>query len=394
MNAVALVIFCQSFQVLTFGGISLFLPLIREDLHMSFSQAGLLSVASTLTYALAQIPSGYLTDRFGPKRLFFIGILGSTLLSLNFGFIHAFWSAMINQTVAGVFRALMFVPGLALVSSWFPPQRRATAMGLYVVGNFSGNILLSLVGPLLVVEFGWRFPFIVFSVAGIGAAFLYLAFGREKPRTAPRQRVAMLDAFQLFKHKIMWICGAIQFIRLGIAVSFNFWLPSLLVADRGLTIQAAGLVVAMSAAFTALSNAFGGYVSDRLRNPPLVIGGSLAVLACTSTLLVLVHPIPVLLVVVAINAIFLQFYFGPLFFVPVEVLGQRIAGMSTGFSNLFANIGSLTFAFSLGVVKDKAGTFTWGFVGISAACIMGVMLTFVLARMRNRALAAQSAPVT
>ena len=393
-TTIALVVFCQSFPALTFGGIALFLPLIREDLQMSFSQAGMLSAASTLTYALGQIPAGFLSDRFGPKRLFFIGILGSTLLSLNFGLIHTFQFAVINQLVTGIFRALMFAPGLALLASWFPPERRATAMGLYVVGGFSGNIFLSLVGPLLANHYGWRFTFIFFSVAGIGAALLYLAFGKEKPREGSRQRVGMLDAFRLFKYKIMWLCGAIQFIRLGVVVGFNFWLPSLLVADRGLSIQEAGLVVAMGAAFTVLSNVLGGYVSDRLRNPPLVIGGSLAVVACTSTLLVLVHPIPLLLVVVAINSIFLQFYFGALFFVPVEVLGLRIAGMSTGFSNLFANIGALTFVYALGVVKDRAGTFTWGFVGISAACVVGVMLAFVLARMRNRALAAQERMAT
>ncbi len=68
-------------------------------------------------------------------------------------------------------------------------------------------------------------------------------------------------------------------------------------------------------------------------------------------------------------------------------LGQRIAGMATGFSNLFANVGALTFAYALGVVKDKAGTFTWGFVGISVACVGG-MLAYALARARNRALAA------
>lgn len=392
ITTVALVIFCQSFPVMSFGGISLFLPLIREDLHMTFSQGGLLSAASTLTYALGQIPAGFLSDRFGPRRLFFIGVLGSMALAMSFSFIHVFWMALINQAVAGAFRAFLFTPSIALISSWFPPWRRATAMGLYAVGSFSGNIFLSLVGPLLVNHFGWRVAFIVFSVAGMGAAFLYLAFAKEKPATGPRERVGMPDAFQLFKHGIMWICGAIQFIRLGVAIAFNFWLPSLLVADRGLTIQAAGLVTAMCAAFTAPSNALGGYVSDRLKNPPLVIGGSLAVLACTSTLLVLVHPIPLLLLVIAINSIFLQFYFGPLFYVPVEALGQRIAGTATGFSNLFANLGALTFVYSLGVVKDKAGAFTWGFVGIGAACVIGVMLTFVLARMRNRALAAQNAP--
>lgn len=393
ITTVALVIFCQGFQALTVGGIALFLPLIREDLQMTFSQAGLLSVAATLTYALGQIPAGYLSDKFGPRRLFFIGIMGSTVLSLIFGLIETFWVAMINQAVSGVFRALLFAPGLVFVSSWFPPNRQATAMGLYMAGNFSGNIVLSLVGPLLVNHYGWRIPFMSFAVAGIGSAFLYYVFARDKPSAGPRRHVGMLDAFQLFRYRIMWVCGAIQFIRLGVVIGFTFWLPSLLVADRGLSIQAAGLVVALGAACTIPSNALGGYVSDRLKNPPLVIGGSLAILACTSTLLVFVQSIPALLLVVAIHSVFVQFYFGPLFLVPVEVLGKRIAGISTGFSNLFANLGSLTFAYTLGVVKDQAGAFTWGFVGISMACIVGLVLTLVLARMRNAALASRTLQV-
>lgn len=386
MTTVSLVMLCQGLQALSMGAIALFLPLIRADLQISFSQAGLLSVAATFTYALGQIPAGYLSDRFGPKRLFFIGILGSMLLSILLGLIDTFWLAMVCLAVSGVFRALLFVPGLALISSWFPPERRATALGLYTVGSFAGNIFLSLVGPPLANHFGWRIPFILFAAVGAGAAFLYAVFGREKPRTAPRQKVGMLDAFELFKYRIMWVCGAIQFIRLGTVMGFNFWLPSLLVADRGMTLQAAGLVTGMCAAFTMFSNTLGGYVSDRLKNPPLVIGGSLAILACTSTLLVLVEPVPLLLVAVAVHSIFMQFYFGPLFVVPIEVLGQRVAGMSTGFSNFFANIGALVFAFALGVVKDRAGSFTWGFIGIGAACVMGVVLTLALARMRKRAM--------
>jgi nitrate/nitrite transporter NarK len=387
ITTVTLVMACQGFQTLTFGGIALFLPLIRDDLHISFSQAGLLSVASTFTYAMGQIPAGYLSDRFGPKRLFFLGVLGSMALLFNFGTMTTFGGAMVNQTFTGAFRALLFAPGLSLISSWFPPHRRATAMGLYSMGTVGGNILLSLVGPMIVVRYGWRFPFLLFATMGMCAAVIYLTFGREKPRSGPRPEVHMLDVFKLFRYKIMWLCGAIQFIRLGVVVGFNFWLPSLLIADRGLTVQQAGLITAMAATFTTLSNAVGGYVSDRLRNPPLVIGGSLVMLACTSGLVVLIDSIPLLVVVIAINAVFLQFYFGPLFFVPVEVLGQRIAGMSTGFSNLFANLGSLTFAYLLGVVKDKAGTFAWGFAGICAACIVGVALSVVLSRIRNKALA-------
>jgi nitrate/nitrite transporter NarK len=384
---VTLVVVCQGFNMLTVGGIALFLPLIREDLHISFSQAGMLSAAATFTYALGQIPAGFLADRFGPKRLFFLGILGSTLLSLNFGMLQSYPAAIANQIVSGVFRALIFAPGLTLVASWFPADRRATAMGVYVIGGVSGNVLLSLVGPFLAIRYGWRPTFIFFAALGVAMAFVYLALGREKPAAKPKQPVGMLDVFQLFRYPIMWVCAGIQFIRFGVTTSFNFWLPSLLVSDRGLSLPAAGLITAMGAALTASSNPLGGYVSDRLRNPPLVIGGSLAVLACTSALIVVVDSTPLLVLVVAVNSVFLQFYFGPLFTVPVEVLGARFAGMTTGFGNMFANLGALIFAYSLGVVKDTAGAFKWGFIATSAFCVAGVMLAVVLSRIRAKALA-------
>ena len=61
---VSLVTVCRGFQMLTFSGIALFLPLIRKDLGLSFAQGGALSAATTSVYALMQIPAGYLTDRF------------------------------------------------------------------------------------------------------------------------------------------------------------------------------------------------------------------------------------------------------------------------------------------------------------------------------------------
>lgn len=381
---VTLVVACQGFNMLTVGGIALFLPLIREDLGMSFSQAGLLSAVSTFTYALGQIPAGVLADRFGPKRLFFLGILGSTLLSFNFGTLQTYAGAIANQIASGAFRALIFAPGLSLVASWFPPDRKATAMGVYVIGGVSGNILLSLAGPLLAGRFGWRPTFMGFALLGVCIAFVFLTLGREKP-AAGRHSVRMLDALELFRYPVMWVCAGIQFIRFAVTTSFNFWLPSLLVSDRGLSLEAAGLITAMGALLTAAANPLGGYVSDRLRNPALVIGASLAVLALTSWLLVAADSTALLVLIIAVNSVFLQFYFGPLFSVPLEVLGPRAAGMSAGFGNMFANLGALTFAYALGVVKDVSGAFKWGFVATGALCVVGVGLAFALARLRRPA---------
>ena len=212
---VSLLILCQSFQALTIGGIALFLPLIRKDLELSFTQGGTLSAATILVYALMQIPAGYLADRFGSKRLFVIGILGTTTLSLTFGLVSEFWQALANQTLSGLFRAFLFAPGLTLLASWFPPHRRATAMALFLVGGFAGNFVLDIVGPLLVAEFSWRFPFISFASVGILTSFVFLRFGKEPPRTSKQQKVGMFEAFKLFRYRVMWVCGVIQYVRLA-----------------------------------------------------------------------------------------------------------------------------------------------------------------------------------
>jgi DHA1 family inner membrane transport protein len=383
-------VLCQLTHGLTFTAIPLLLPLIRPDLGISFTDAGLLTAAATLSYALGQVPAGLLADRFGPRRPFFVGLLGWSALSLAFGLIHVFWLALTCLFVAGAFRALMFAPGLSLIASWFPSQRRATAISLYMVGGFGGNIALALAGPLLADHYGWRVALMVLAVPGIVGAFAFRSVAADAPRRRSAPQLAWSDLARLARSAVMWICCGLQFARFTVVIAFIVWLPSLLVADRGFSVQSAGLVVAMGAALTAASNLVGGYVSDRLRNPPLVIGVTFAVLACASWLLATVESVPLLLAVIGVGAIFLQFYFGAIFLVPVEVLGPRLAGTATGVGNLFANIGGFLTAYAFGAIKDHAGSFAWGYRGVSVLCIAGVALSIVLARVRKRALAAQA----
>ncbi|MGH2609958.1 MAG: MFS transporter, partial [Tepidiformaceae bacterium] len=91
---VSLLILCQSFQGLITGGVALFLPRIREDLDLSFTQAGSLSAVSTLVYALMQIPAGFMADRFGPRKLFFIGAMGTNVFGFTFGLISSYGVAL------------------------------------------------------------------------------------------------------------------------------------------------------------------------------------------------------------------------------------------------------------------------------------------------------------
>jgi len=383
---ISLTVVCQSFQALSMGGISLLLPIIRKDLGLSFTQGGSLAAATTLVYALMQIPAGYLSDRFSPKRLFCIGILGSTLLALTFGLVTNYWQALVNQTLSGFFRALLFTPGMALLTGWFSPNRRATATGLYLIGGYSGSVIFNLVGPLLVAKFDWRFSFISIASVGFIAILFLIRFGKDSPPTGERQKGNMFEALHLFRYKVMWVCGGIQYIRFGVVQGITYWLPSLLINEKGLSLQSAGLIIAIQVVLMSPSNIVGGYISDRLKNPILVIGVSLSVLGITTGLLITANNMILFVALIFINAIFLQMYFGPLFSIPVEILGVPKAGISIGFSNLFANIGGFSAAYLLGALKDRTGAFKPGFFAICGACFLGLALTFILARMRRKAI--------
>lgn len=379
---ILLLVLCQSQQILATSGISLFLPLIRQDASLDFTQGGILAAASTLVYALMQIPAGYLADRFGARRLFLVGLIGTSVLSLSFALLHVYWLLVLNQAVSGFFRALLFAPGLLLINALFPPNRRAMAMGLYVAGGSSSNVLLNVVGPSLAGPLGWRVLFVLFSLAGLLIAVLYGRFGYQGARTMRGTPLPLRNLLHLFRYPAMWLLGAIQYVRLAVAFGLQFWLPTFVVVEKGYSLQVAGLVVALGAALTAPSNFLGGYLSDRLRRPLLIIGIALGMLALTTLLLVSVQNLVLLLLVSALNGVFVQLYFGPLFNVPIELFGQEMAGLTSGFGNFFANLGGFTFAYTLGALKDATGSFEVGLYSIACLCLVALVCTLLLARIQ------------
>ena len=380
---VLLVVLCLSFQSLAVGGIALFLPVIKQEFGFSFTQGGAISAASLLIYALMQIPSGYLSDRFGSKRLFSTGVLGVTILSFTLGLVTDYWQVVANQAVGGFFRALMFAPGMALLAGWFSKERRATALGLHLFGILFGQIVLNSSGPFIAAKHDWQFIFIVFSAVGIAVSFAYLFLGKESP-SGPAHTVNMRDALQLLRERTIWYCNAIQYVRLAVFQGFAFWLPTLLVEEKGLSLQVTGLIIAARTVLIAPSSIAGSYLSDKLKTPTTVIGLSLAVLAVTTALIIEVQSISIVIALILINSLFIQLSFGPLFAIPSEKYGARITGTTSGIGNFFANLGSFTFAYLLGALKDASGSFESGFLAMVGACLFGLLFTVFLEMDRRK----------
>ena len=147
--------------------------------------------------------------------------------------------------------------------------------------------------------------------------------------------------------------------------------------------QITGLIILLRGLLGGSSVLVAGYISDKLRNPPLVIGFSLFILAITTALFAVVDNIVLLVIIFGINALFVQCYFGPLFSLPVEVFGSHMRGTTTGASNTFANISGLIFGYLLWAMRDASGSFESGFYTITGVAVIGLVFTILVARERQ-----------
>jgi len=389
---ILLVVLNQGTQAMVLGGVALFLPLMRPELGITFAEGGGLAAACTLTYAIMQIPAGSLADRFRPKRVFDLGLVGIVVLLLVFCLETDFTLMVVTMGAIGFFRSLMFASGMQLMTAQFPDDRRALASGLYVAGGFSANIFLSVLGPLLVGPLGWRLTFAIFvAVAGV-LLLLHLAIGHPGPTRARQRALFPPGVGRVFASAALWICCWVQFVRFAVANAITLWTPSFLVDEKGLTLDAAGWIIAIGAGLTALSNVYGGLVSDILRRPTTVVLAAVVVLAITLALIP-VAPMWAVIVLVLVQAAFIQVYFGPLFEIPLLFVGRDFAGLATGIGNMFANLGALVSSIALGAVMDATGTFALGFQGLAVLCVTAILASLVLVRMDARRRAALTAPV-
>jgi len=162
---IVLTVVCQIFRPSLWAESPLLLPIIRKDLGLSFTQGGVWRRQRPLVYALMQMPAGYLSDRFSPKKLFSIGISRVTLLALTFGASSPITGRLVKPDVVRIFRSLSLPRWMALLTGWFPPNRRATR-SVVLSGVYFGQHHLHLVGHLLVARFDWRFPLSVSASRG------------------------------------------------------------------------------------------------------------------------------------------------------------------------------------------------------------------------------------
>jgi EmrB/QacA subfamily drug resistance transporter len=164
------------------------LPSIARDLHAGFNDLQWVIDAYTLVLAAVVLTMGSLSDRFGRRRLFAIGLAIFSLASLAAGLANDPTVLNLSRAVQGIGGAAMFAVSLALIAQEFAPGReRGTAMGVYGATIGISVAIGPLAGGAITDGLGWRWVFFLNVPIGLAAlAVTYLRLRESRDPNATR----------------------------------------------------------------------------------------------------------------------------------------------------------------------------------------------------------------
>lgn len=248
-------------------------------------QIDLLSLMFMIVYIVVSIPASYIIDTWGIR----IGIgIGAALMGI-FGFMKGLYGSsydmvLIAQIGLAVGQPFVLNSVTKVGVRWFPLHERATQAGIAALAQFVGIIVAMAATPPLFKAYGMEKMLMIYGVATLAGAILFLAFNREHPPTPPcppghDERIAVFAGLKhIFKQKEMIYLIIVFFIALGIFNAVTTWVEQIL-KPRGFTIDEAGIAGALMMVGGIIGAATIPPISDKMRKRrPFMIIAMLGIL--------------------------------------------------------------------------------------------------------------------
>ncbi|MBD1551449.1 MFS transporter [Pseudomonas typographi] len=382
---------------------------IQKDLGVTPVTLGFIFSAFGWAYVAAQIPGGWLLDRYGSKRVYAFSIFtwsAFTILQGFVGFLPVATAVMALFTLrflVGMAEAPSFPGNARIVAAWFPTQERGTASAIFNSAQYFATVLFTPLMGWIVHSMGWEHVFMVMGVLGVLFSLVWLKL-IHNPKDHPMMGQAEYDLIrnnggvvdmdqvgkksggpqwgyirQLLSSRMMVGIYLGQYCINGITYFFLTWFPVYLVQERGMTILKAGFVASLPAICGFIGGVLGGVISDWLlrrghsltfsRKLPIVCGLAL------STSMVVCNYVQLDWLVVGLMALaFFGKGVGALgWAVMADTAPKQIAGISGGLFNMFGNIASITTPIVIGYLISATGSFKWALVFVGANALVAVL---------------------
>jgi predicted MFS family arabinose efflux permease len=246
---------------------------IKADMGLSDAQLGLLTGFSfALVYVTAGIPIAYWADRGNRRNIVSLALAVWSGMTAISGFVQNYLQLLLARLGVGIGEAGGSPPAHSMISDYYPPERRGTALSIYSTGIYIGILVGFALGGIIADSFGWRTAFLVVGIPGVLFAVV-LRFtvkeptrGRWESAEVAASKPSIRETLDLLKRRpsfwfIAFGCAMTAYVSYG---NGNF-MPSYLIRSHGMTVAQVGVVLALVVGVSGVAGTFlGGFLSDRL----------------------------------------------------------------------------------------------------------------------------------
>ncbi len=354
------------------NALNFLMPLIQPELNLSNREVGILASALALSWAVAGLLIGRLSDLLRRRKIILVAaaVIFSAASVLS-GWVNSFAMLCAARLMMGFAEGGVMPITQALVASEVAPAHRGLAMG--VAQCFGSNLLGNFLGPLAAVNFalafGWRRAFFLAALPGLAAAICLQWLVREPPREPAVARPAEARTLAAsLRQRNVAVCIGMSILLVAFVVVFATFTPLYLVRVRGMEQSTMGWLMSM----WGLASLFYAFAvpgaSDRLGRKPVVISMGLAAALLPLSLLFVEHALWPLFAMFCLGAAVSGTFPLVMATIPSETVPNRelgtVLGLTMGLGEIVGGVLTPTIA---GWAADAQGlkSTLWIMVGLS-----------------------------
>jgi len=365
-------------------------PAMKADLGLTDVQMGYVFSAFTFAYALFEVPSGWLADRFGARLMLTRIVVWWSAMTAATGWVGGFASLFAVRFLFGVGEAGAFPSIARAFGRWLPAPERGRAFGLALMTAALGGAATQPLVVVLLERMPWRHTFPIFGAVGVAWALLWFWWFRDDPHAHPAVNEAELELIgsdppaphrrvpwgRLARSRVLWLLCLMYFAAIYGWYFYITWLPTYLLRARGFDLRQVGWLAALPLVSIAGGVLLGGWASDVLvrrwgaragRRAPGLVGLPLAALAILGAVATPSAVGAALLFAAAAGLAAMGV--SPAWAVCLQI-GGRHAGVVSGAMNTFGNLGGSLSPVVIGFCLERWASWTASLVTVAALYVV------------------------
>lgn len=246
---------------------------IKRDLNLSDTQLGLLSgFTFALFYVTLGIPIARFADKTNRRNTVAASLAIWSVMTASSGLVKNFIQLLLARIGVGIGEAGGSPPAHAMISDYFPPEKRSTALSIYSTGIYFGILVGFLMGGYLNQHLGWRTAFYVVGIPGVLFSLLFYITVKEPRRGATDTATASIHESPSLRAVLTRLYATKTFVYLALATGLHVfciygltnWAPSFLARLHGLkNAEIGALLGPIFGLGGALGSFAGGLLTDR-----------------------------------------------------------------------------------------------------------------------------------